>query len=95
MHHLGVLEKIACYTIFSKPRDDDFENEDKLTGKKDRLKLLVNRFCAIQISLKNDLVTCSIPLAILLKRQLIAQNIASITPNRQRCRAAGNSYWFI
>ncbi len=57
-------------------RDDDFNNIDILTGKKDRLKILVTRLGAIQITWKNDRATCSIPLAIVVKRQLIAQNIA-------------------
>ncbi len=57
-------------------RDDDFENVDVLTGKKDRMKLLVNRLGAITIIWKDDLATCSIPLEIFMKRQLIAQNIA-------------------
>lgn len=61
-------------------RDEDFENVNKV-GKKDRMKLWVNRLDDIKITWNNQVATCNVPLQVMLKKQLIGQKLVPLNLN--------------
>lgn len=56
-------------------KDDNFDNISKKTGKRDRLKMLVSRKQDIKIDWKDNVATCSAPLAVLIEREVLDKGI--------------------
>ena len=70
-------EKINAAVKHDILTDDNFENISRVTGRKDHVKLDVNRIGEIAITWKNNIATCEVPLLLLIEREIISEKLVS------------------
>lgn len=70
-------EKINTAVKHDILHDDNFENISRITGRKDHVKLDVNRIGEIDITWKDNIATCEVPLLLLIERQILSEKLVS------------------
>jgi len=70
-------EKINAAVKHDILSDDNFDNISKITGRKDHIKLDVNRIGDIDITWKDNVATCEVPLLLLIEREILSEKLIS------------------